>query len=64
MKAMLKKQFLKSHIAHGMLVMSYITRILLNAFPGEGSIYLGQEIKFTAPVFLGDEITIKSQKHS
>ena len=58
-KGYAKKTIFKERIAHGMLVMSYISSILGNALPGEGSIYLGQDIKFTAPVFLGDEITIE-----
>ena len=28
-------------------------------FPGEGTIYLGQELKFLAPVFVGDKIKVK-----
>lgn len=44
-------------IAHGMLTVSIISAILGNDLPGEGSIYLGQEVKFKAPVYIGDEIT-------
>jgi 3-hydroxybutyryl-CoA dehydratase len=44
-------------IAHGMLTVSVISSILGNDLPGEGSIYLGQEVKFKAPVFIGDTIT-------
>lgn len=54
-----KKTIFKQRIVHGMLVMSYIASILGNTLPGEGSIYLKQDVKFTAPVFLGDEITIE-----
>lgn len=45
-------------IAHGMFTVSIISAILGNDLPGHGSIYLGQEVKFKAPVYLGDEITV------
>lgn len=46
-------------IAHGMLTASLISAVLANNLPGEGSIYLGQTLKFIAPVFPGDEITAR-----
>ena len=46
-------------IAHGMLTASLISAVLANKLPGEGSIYLGQTLKFLAPVFPGDEITAR-----
>ncbi len=44
-------------IAHGMYTVSIISAILGNDLPGEGTIYLGQNTKFKAPVFVGDTIT-------
>jgi 3-hydroxybutyryl-CoA dehydratase len=44
-------------IAHGMLTASLISAILGNDMPGHGTIYLSQEVKFKAPVFIGDAIT-------
>jgi acyl dehydratase len=44
-------------IAHGMLTGSLISAILGNDLPGQGAIYLGQEFRFKAPVFIGDTIT-------
>ncbi|MGL5721180.1 MAG: MaoC family dehydratase [Brevinema sp.] len=44
-------------IAHGMLSAGLISAVLGTKLPGEGSIYMGQELKFTAPVFIGDTIT-------
>lgn len=44
-------------IAHGMLTTSIISAILGNDLPGEGTIYLSQNVKFRAPVFVGDTIT-------
>ena len=46
-------------IAHGMLSASLISAVLANDLPGHGSIYLGQTLKFVAPVFPGDEITAR-----
>lgn len=43
-------------IAHGMLTASVISAVLGNDLPGPGTIYLGQELKFKAPVFLDDTI--------
>jgi len=43
-------------IAHGILVSGIISSILGNDLPGPGTIYLSQELKFKAPVFIGDEI--------
>ena len=44
-------------IVHGMLAASLFSGLLGNELPGEGSIYLGQSLRFTAPVFPGDELT-------
>ena len=44
-------------IAHGMLTVGMISAILGNDLPGHGTIYLGQEVKFRAPVYIGDTVT-------
>lgn len=46
-------------IAHGILSVSFISKILGMDFPGEGTIYLEQDCKFRKPVFVGDTIYIK-----
>ncbi len=46
-------------IAHGMLTASLVSAVLANDLPGPGTVYLGQDIKFKAPVFIGDTITAK-----
>lgn len=43
-------------IAHGMLLGGLISRYFAKEFPGPGTVYLSQDLKFTAPVFLGDEV--------
>ncbi len=45
-------------IAHGMFSVSIISAILGNDLPGHGTIYLGQDVKFKAPVYLDDEVTV------
>ena len=44
-------------IAHGMLTGGIISAILGNDLPGPGTVYLGQDFKFKAPVFIGDTVT-------
>lgn len=44
-------------IAHGMLSAGIISAVLGNDLPGPGTIYLGQELKFKAPVYVGDTLT-------
>lgn len=43
-------------VVHGMLVASMFSKIFGNDFPGPGCIYSFQEVKFVAPVFLGDSV--------
>ena len=38
-----------------------ISAVLGTKLPGEGSIYMGQELKFTAPVYFGDTITATAE---
>src|SRR4029079_19211540 len=42
-----------------MLSASLISAVLANKLPGAGSVYLGQTLRFVAPVFPGDEITAR-----
>lgn len=49
----------KKKIVHGMLVGSYISGIIGNDFPGNGTIYLKQNLMFKRPVLYNQEITIK-----
>lgn len=46
-------------IAHGMLTGGIISSILGNDLPGPGTVYLGQNFKFKAPVFIGDTVTAR-----
>lgn len=44
-------------IAHGMLSAGLVSAAIGNKLPGAGSIYLGQTLRFTLPVRIGDTIT-------
>ena len=52
-----KSTIFGKRIVHGILTSGLISAVLANKLPGPGTIYLGQELKFTAPVYLGDDIT-------
>jgi 3-hydroxybutyryl-CoA dehydratase len=56
-----KGTYFKTRIAHGMLTASFISTIIGTLLPGPGSIYLGQEVKFLAPVRFGDTITATAE---
>lgn len=46
-------------IGHGMWSGALISTVLGTQFPGPGTIYLGQELRFRHPVAVGDSITVK-----
>ena len=58
-QAYAEKTPFKGRIAHGALSIGLFSNILGNILPGHGSIYLSHEIKFLAPVRIGDTITAK-----
>lgn len=47
----------KKRIAHGMLTGSLVSTVLGTIFPGEGTIYLEQNLKFLRPVYEGEKVT-------
>ncbi|MBH2010516.1 MAG: MaoC family dehydratase [Xanthomonadaceae bacterium] len=51
-------------IAHGFLTASVISAAIANRLPGPGTVYLGQQLRFRAPVRPGDTVhatvTVKS----
>jgi 3-hydroxybutyryl-CoA dehydratase len=47
----------KQRIAHGMLTASFISTVIAMKLPGPGTIYVGQDLQFRAPVFIGDTVT-------
>lgn len=46
-------------IGHGMWSGALISTVLGTQFPGPGTIYLGQELRFRRPVTVGDSITVR-----
>ncbi|WP_160123440.1 MaoC family dehydratase [Rhodovarius lipocyclicus] len=47
----------KGRVAHGMISAGLISAVLGTRLPGEGTVYLGQTLKFRAPVHIGDTVT-------
>lgn len=46
-------------IAHGALTASYISGILGNDLPGPGSIFVGLNMRFRRPVFIGSNVIVR-----
>ncbi len=47
----------EGRIAHGMLTAGLISAVIGEQLPGHGTVYLGQTLKFVAPVRPGDLVT-------
>jgi len=56
-----KGSMFKERIAHGMLSAGFISAVMGMHLPGPGAIYIGQTLKFTAPVKIGDTITATAE---
>lgn len=54
-----KKTMFKGRIAHGIIGAGLISAVIGTKLPGEGTVYLSQNLKFIAPVKIGDTITAK-----
>ena len=54
-----EKTSFKGRIAHGLLSVGLLSTVLGNILPGHGTIYLSQEVKFLAPVRIGDTLTAR-----
>lgn len=52
-----KGTMFKGRIAHGMLSAGLISAVIGEQLPGYGTIYMGQTLKFLAPVRPGDVVT-------
>ncbi len=57
----------QGRIAHGMLTAGLISAVIGEQLPGHGTVYLGQSLKFMAPVRPGDtvlaEVTVTAVDH-
>ena len=58
----------EGRIAHGMLTAGLISAVIGEQLPGHGTVYLGQSLKFMAPVRPGDmvraEVTVMAIDHA
>jgi len=54
-----EKTIFKGRIAHGALSIGLLSTVMGNILPGHGTIYLSHEIKFLAPVRIGDTVTAR-----
>ena len=54
-----KGTFFKARIAHGVLISGLISNVLGNQLPGNGTIFVSQNINFLAPVYIGDTVTAR-----
>lgn len=50
----------EGRIAHGMLSASYISTLIGTRLPGPGAIYMGQNLKFLAPVRPGQTVNTRA----
>ena len=48
-------------VAHGMLSAGLISAVLGTRLPGPGTIYMGQTLRFRAPVKIGDTVTATAE---
>ena len=56
-----EKSMFKARIAHGRISGGLISTVMGMYLPGPGSIYMSQELKFLAPVFIGDTLTARAE---
>ncbi len=58
----------EGRIAHGMLTAGLVSAVIGEQLPGHGTVYLGQTLKFLAPVRPGDmvkaEVVVREIDHS
>ena len=51
----------ESRIAHGMLTASLVSTVLGTRLPGPGAVYVSQNMRFLAPVRIGDTVIARAQ---
>ena len=51
------RSFFGKRIAHGMFGGSLISSVISNQLPGDGTIYISQNLNFIKPIFIGDRVT-------
>ncbi len=58
-EAFAKETMFEGRIAHGMLSAAFISTVFGTRMPGPGCIYLSQNLKFKAPVRIGDTVVAR-----
>jgi 3-hydroxybutyryl-CoA dehydratase len=53
-----RKTVFRGRVAHGALVIGYVSAVVGNQLPGPGTIFGGAKIEFKAPLRLGDTVTV------
>ena len=53
----------KTRIAHGILSAGFLSALLATKLPGPGSIYVSQNLRFKAPVRIGEVVTATAIIH-
>jgi 3-hydroxybutyryl-CoA dehydratase len=51
-----KKTIFKKRIAHGLISASFFSALFGTKLPGEGCVYVQQNLQFKRPVYIGDEV--------
>ncbi len=51
-----KKSIFGRRVVHGLLVSSLFSKIFGTIYPGSGSIYISQNVKFLKPAFVGENL--------
>jgi acyl dehydratase len=49
----------QKRVAHGMLSLSMISRLIGTQLPGHGSLWVSEDLQFAVAVFVGDELEAK-----
>jgi 3-hydroxybutyryl-CoA dehydratase len=53
-----RKTVFRGRVAHGALLMGYVSAVIGNQLPGPGTIFAGAVVDFRAPVRPGDTVTV------
>jgi 3-hydroxybutyryl-CoA dehydratase len=51
----------KARVVHGMFSAALISAVLGTRLPGPGAIYIDQQLRFKAPVFIGDAVVASAE---
>ena len=55
-----ERSLFKGRVVHGMCTAALISTVIGTRMPGPGCVYLSQSLRFTAPVYPGDEVVARA----